>query len=166
MGSGRVGCRRSQRRPPRCLQHCLAAGYRKADLTVVYSLARGSGPLQSSLVAIGFLGEQISALGGIGIAVVAGGVFLVAGGPDVFRQANDSLQRVHLRKALTYGLLTGVLIASYTVLDGYSVKVLLRSPILLDDVGNFPRLAFFATCYIARPVRCGRSSVNTLCESV
>lgn len=120
----------------------LLRGYRKADLTVVYPLARGSGPLLSSLIAIVFLGEQISALGGIGIAAVVGGVFLVAGGPDLFRQANDPLQRVRLRKGLTYGLLTGVFIASYTVLDGYSVKVLLLSPILLDYVGNFFRLAF------------------------
>ena len=39
----------------------LLRGYRKADLTVVYPLARGSGPLLSSLVAILFLGEHISA---------------------------------------------------------------------------------------------------------
>ena len=45
----------------------LLRGYRKADLTVVYPLARGSGPLLSSLVAVGLLGEQVSALGGLGI---------------------------------------------------------------------------------------------------
>ncbi|MGQ2981730.1 MAG: EamA family transporter, partial [Polaromonas sp.] len=33
----------------------LLRGYRKADLTVVYPLARGSGPLLSSLVAVLFL---------------------------------------------------------------------------------------------------------------
>ena len=38
----------------------LLRGYRKADLTVVYPLARGSGPLLSSLVAVLFLGEKIS----------------------------------------------------------------------------------------------------------
>jgi uncharacterized membrane protein len=120
----------------------LLRGYRKADLTVVYPLARGSGPLLSSLVAILFLGEQISALGGLGIAAVVGGVFLVAGGPGLFRQAQDPLQRVRIRKGMAYGLLTGIFIASYTVLDGYAVKVLLLSPILLDYVGNFVRLAF------------------------
>jgi uncharacterized membrane protein len=120
----------------------LLRGYRKADLTVVYPLARGSGPLLSSLVAILFLGEQISALGGLGIAAVVGGVFLVAGGPGLFRQAQDPLQRVRIRKGMAYGLLTGIFIASYTVLDGYAVKALLLSPILLDYVGNFVRLAF------------------------
>jgi len=120
----------------------LLRGYRKADLTVVYPLARGSGPLLSSLVAILFLGEQISALGGLGIVAVVGGVFLVAGGPGLFRQAHDPHQRARIRKGMVYGLLTGIFIASYTVVDGYSVKVLLLSPILVDYIANFVRLAF------------------------
>jgi drug/metabolite transporter (DMT)-like permease len=120
----------------------LLRGYRRADLTVVYPLARGSGPLLSSLVAIVFLGEHISALGGLGIVAVVGGVFLIAGGPELFRQAPDPLQRARIRKGVVYGLLTGFFIASYTVLDGYAVKVLLLSPILLDYFGNFVRLAF------------------------
>ncbi len=120
----------------------LLRGYRKADLTVVYPLARGSGPLLSSLVAILFLGEQISALGGLGIGAVVGGVFLVAGGPGLFRQAHDPLQRARIRKGMVYGLLTGVFIASYTVVDGYAVKVLLLSPILVDYMANFVRVAF------------------------
>ena len=48
----------------------LLRGYRVADLTVVYPLARGSGPLMSSLVAVLFLGEKISTLGAAGIAAV------------------------------------------------------------------------------------------------
>jgi multidrug transporter EmrE-like cation transporter len=48
----------------------LLRGYRHADLTVVYPLARGSGPLLSSMVAIAFLGEHISTLGAAGIAGV------------------------------------------------------------------------------------------------
>ncbi|MBW8716220.1 MAG: EamA family transporter, partial [Variovorax paradoxus] len=59
----------------------LLRGYRKSDLTVVYPLARGTGPLLSSLVAILFLGERISLVGVAGIAGVVLGVFLVAGGP-------------------------------------------------------------------------------------
>jgi len=47
-----------------------------------------------------------------------------------------------VRKGVVYGLITGVFIASYTVVDGYAVKVLLLSPILLDYMGNFVRLVF------------------------
>jgi drug/metabolite transporter (DMT)-like permease len=120
----------------------LLRGYRKADLTVVYPLARGSGPLLSSLAAIVLLGEQISALGAAGIAGVVGGVFLVAGGPGLMRATHDPAGRARVMRGLRYGLLTGVFIASYTVVDGYAVKVLLMSPILLDYFGNFVRLAF------------------------
>ena len=118
----------------------LLRGYRKADLTVVYPLARGSGPLLSSMVAIVLLGEQISALGVAGIAGVVVGVFLIAGGPGLWRAAHDPHRQKRVRKGMVYGLLTGVFIASYTVVDGYAVKVLLMSPILLDYMGNFVRM--------------------------
>jgi drug/metabolite transporter (DMT)-like permease len=120
----------------------LLRGYRKADLTVVYPLARGSGPLMSSMAAIFLLGEQISALGLAGIAGVVFGVFLIAGGPGLFLHAHSVQQRQRIRKGMAYGLLTGVLIACYTVVDGYAVKALLLSPVLVDYVGNFVRLVF------------------------
>ena len=101
----------------------LLRGYRKADLTVVYPLARGSGPLLSSLVAITLLGEQISAVGVAGIAGVVGGVFLIAGGPGLLRAAHDPAQRRRVHKGMVYGLLTGAFIASYTVVDGYGVRL-------------------------------------------
>lgn len=127
--------------------HCiyfvvLLRGYRKADLTVVYPLARGSGPLLSSLVAIVFLGEQISAQGISGVVAVVLGVFLIAGGPGLFRQSHTQEQARRIHKGLFYGLLTGVFIASYTVIDGYAVKIIAMSPILIDYFGNFVRLAF------------------------
>ena len=122
----------------------LLRGYRKADLTVVYPLARGSGPLLSSLFAIAFLGERISALGALGIAGVVGGVFLIAGGPGLLRAAHDPVARQRVRKGMVYGVLTGVFIAAYTVVDGYAVKFLLMSPILIDYMGNFVRIALLA----------------------
>jgi drug/metabolite transporter (DMT)-like permease len=111
---------------------------------VVYPLARGSGPLLSSLVAIVFLGERISALGAAGIAGVVTGVFLIAGGPGLWRAAQEPAARQRVRKGMFYGLLTGVFIASYTVVDGYAVRWLLMSPILVDYMGNFVRVALLA----------------------
>jgi drug/metabolite transporter (DMT)-like permease len=131
----------------------LLRGYRKADLTVVYPLARGSGPLLSSMVAIVFLGEQISALGLAGILGVVGGVFLIAGGPDLWKAAHDPLQQARVRTGIFYGASTGLFIASYTVIDGYAVKVALMSPILVDYVGNLLRLVFLLpTLLRERPV--------------
>ena len=122
----------------------LLRGYRRADLTVVYPMARGSGPLLSSLVAITFLGEHLSVLGGLGIVAVVGGVFLIAGGPGLLRAAHDPAARQRVHAGMAYGLLTGVFIAAYTVVDGYAVKVLLLSPILVDYMGNFFRVALLA----------------------
>lgn len=127
----------------------LLRGYRKADLTVVYPLARGSGPLLSSAVALIFLGEHLSFFGGLGIFAVVGGVFLIAGGPKLLRSlksdsdASNAIhtQQLRVRKGIFYGLFTGVFIAGYTVLDGYAVKILLLSPILIDYFGNFARIA-------------------------
>ena len=118
----------------------LLRGYRKADLTVVYPLARGSGPLLSSLVAITLLGEAITAAGLAGIAAVVGGVFLIAGGPALWRTAHGSVHRERVRIGVLYGAMTGVFIAGYTVVDGYAVKFALMSPILIDYFGNLIRL--------------------------
>ena len=122
----------------------LLRGYRRADLTVVYPLARGSGPLLSSFVAITLLGERLSWLGALGIAGVVGGVFLIAGGPALLRATHDPAARTRVHAGMGYGLLTGAFIAAYTVVDGYAVKVLLMSPILVDYMGNFVRVAVLA----------------------
>ena len=42
------------------------------------------------------------------------------------------------------GVLTGIFIASYTVVDGYAVKAMLLSPVLVDYMGNFVRVAVLA----------------------
>ncbi len=122
----------------------LLRGYRKADLTVVYPLARGSGPLLSSITAVVVLGEHISALGMAGIAAVVAGVFLIAGGPGLWRASHDPAQRQRVRKGMVYGVASGAFIAGYTVVDGYGVKVLLMSPILVDYIGALLRLLVVA----------------------
>lgn len=118
----------------------LLRGYRKSDLTVVYPLARGSGPLLTSLVAIAFLGERLTLLGGIGIAAVVAGVFFIAGGRGMLRAAHDPSRHAAIAAGIKYGLLTGVFIASYTVIDGYAVRFAAMSPILLDYFGNLVRV--------------------------
>src|SRR5690606_15737504 len=56
----------------------------------------------------------------------------------------DVQARARVHKGMAYGLLTGAFIASYTVVDGYAVKLLLMSPILVDYMGNFVRVAVLA----------------------
>ena len=80
---------------------------------------------------------------GAGMVGVVGGV-LIAGGPGLLRATDDPAARQRVHKGMFYGVLTGVFIASYTVVDGYAVKVLLMSPILVDYMGNFVRVALLA----------------------
>ena len=52
---------------------------------------------------------------------------------------------------MLYGVLTGVFIASYTVVDGYAVKVMLLSPILVDYMGNLVRIPLLAPVALRKP---------------
>ncbi len=126
----------------------LLKGYRVSDLTVVYPVARGSGPLLSAVAAVLLLGERLSLLGVAGLLGVCGGVFLIAGGPALWRNLRQveqpseagRVQHQRVMAGLRWGALTGALIATYTVIDGYAVKVLLIGPVLVDYVGNVLRI--------------------------
>lgn len=110
----------------------LLRGYREADLTVVYPVARGSGPLITVVGAVALLGEPLTAMGVAGAVAVCGGVFVLAGGPRLWHAAANPASRARVRTGLRWGAVTGVLIACYSVLDGYAVKMLALSPILLN----------------------------------
>jgi drug/metabolite transporter (DMT)-like permease len=115
----------------------LLRGYRAADLTVVYPVARGSAPLITAAAALLLLDEQLSALAGLGVLGVCGGVFLIAGGPQLWRGAVDPAR---VRAGLGWGALTGLFIAGYSVIDGYGVKHLGVHPVLMDYFGNLLRI--------------------------
>ena len=56
----------------------LQRGYKVGDLSVVYPLARGTGPLFSTLGAIFLLGERPTPLGLLGAGLIVAGVFVIA----------------------------------------------------------------------------------------
>jgi drug/metabolite transporter (DMT)-like permease len=118
----------------------LLKSYRKSDLTVVYPVARGTGPLLSSAVAVVVFGEVASKQGVLGILSVVLGVFLIAGGPGMFTAARSAERRARTLTGVRWGVLTGALIACYTIADAYVVKVIGISPILLDYWANVARL--------------------------
>ena len=118
----------------------LQRGYQAADLSVVYPLARGTGPLVSFFGAIVVLGERPSVIAVAGALLVVSGVFLIAGGKRVFtRIFKRDAAGIDGRAGLLWGVVTGLFIAAYTLTDGYSVKLLLLSPILVDYSGNLFR---------------------------
>jgi drug/metabolite transporter (DMT)-like permease len=91
----------------------LQRGYSTGDLSLVYPLARGTGPLLAVPLAALALGERPGPLDLIGGAVIVAGVLSLAGRPGVALQAGAG-----------YALLTGALIASYTVWDAHAVASL------------------------------------------
>ena len=129
----------------------LLRGYAASDLTVVYPVARGTGPLISSFGALLLLGEHMSLAGLLGVLAVTGGVFLIAGGPSLWARAHDPVQRQRVMAGLGYGAATGCMIAIYTLIDGYSVKVVLISPLLIDYFGNLVRIPFMLPLALHNP---------------
>ena len=120
-------------------------GYRVGDLSVVYPIARGSGPVVSSIAAIVLLGERPSVAGACGIALIILGILVIVGAWRLVGRTSDP----RTAKGLVFGLLTGMCIASYTVNDAYAVKILLVSPLMIDYFGNAVRLAFLTPSTLA-----------------
>jgi drug/metabolite transporter (DMT)-like permease len=109
----------------------LQAGYRASDLSLVYPLARGSGPLLSFFLAVIILGERITWVSVMGVLLVVGGIVLVSG---VLSERHKAP-----RAGILFGIGTGVFIAAYTINDGWAVKTLMISPFIVDYSGNLVR---------------------------
>jgi drug/metabolite transporter (DMT)-like permease len=125
---------------------CLQRGYQVADLSVVYPVARGTGPMLSTLGAFLFLGEMPSAQGALGLLFVVAGIALIA------KQGNlSALRRPGGQSGVRWGTATGSLIASYTVVDAYAVKTLGIAPVVLDWFSNLLRFFLLAPLVIANP---------------
>lgn len=104
------------------------------DLSIVYPLARATGPLLTIVVAILVLGERPgpAAIGG---AVLIGASALVLTGNPFAWHKSDA------RHALGFALLTGFMIATYTIWDKASVAAWLIPPLLYDWGCNVFRCA-------------------------
>jgi drug/metabolite transporter (DMT)-like permease len=118
---------------------CLQRGYQVADLSVVYPVARGTGPMLSSICAFLILGETPTSLGLIGLAAVIAGIALISTQGDL-----RAFSKPKGQAGVWWGMATGALIASYTVVDAYGVKVLLIAPVILDWFGNILRFVLLA----------------------
>jgi drug/metabolite transporter (DMT)-like permease len=92
----------------------LARSYRLADFGQAYPLARGTSPWVVAIVAAVVVGERVTPLHLLGILLITGGLAVLGLG--------GGLRREHL-PAIGAALLTGVVIAAYTVMDGLGVRV-------------------------------------------
>ena len=92
----------------------LVKSYQAGELSHVYPLARGAAPLLVALGAFGFAAEQLTPVGGLGVLLISAGVMSLA--------LAGSGRLIDGRKPAALGLLTGVSIAAYTVVDGLGIR--------------------------------------------
>lgn len=86
----------------------LVAAYERADLSVAYPIARGTAPLLVTLAGATVLGDSTTAQGVVGVVLVSLSLATVVSGQP-------------MRNTAMAGL-TGLMIASYTVVDGAGVR--------------------------------------------
>jgi drug/metabolite transporter (DMT)-like permease len=88
----------------------LAAAYRRAELSVVYPVARGVAPVLVLVVGVAALGAPGSGLQAAGVCLVGAGVLAVRG-----------LSRPARSEGVAFGLAVAVCIAAYTLIDDKGV---------------------------------------------
>lgn len=92
----------------------LPLAYNYGDLGQVYPIARGSAPLIVAIGALSTAGERLTPLAMLGVVFLASGVMALT-----FERGGGVWQRP---KAVIYALITGAMIASYTIVDGLGVR--------------------------------------------
>jgi drug/metabolite transporter (DMT)-like permease len=93
----------------------LARSYRTGDLSQVYPIARGAAPLLTLAITWGLMHEDISAMGGAGVAILVAGIWVIS-----------LIGRRGLRLdglTLFFAIGTSVFIAAYTIVDGMGGRV-------------------------------------------
>jgi drug/metabolite transporter (DMT)-like permease len=123
----------------------LQRGYRTGDFSLIYPLARGTGPLLSTLAAIAILGERPSSLAIAGGVVIIAAVFFLTDGTRLLHE-----DRAHLRRAMRYGITSGLFIAAYTLWDRHGVHARGIPPVIYDGGTAFTVLALVTPFAIPR----------------
>jgi uncharacterized membrane protein len=121
----------------------LMRGYKISDLSVVYPVARGSGPVLAALGAIVLLQEKPTVFSVTGTLLVCAGVLILVVRPGVGRAP-------HLRAGLAWGFVTGACIAAYTLCDAWSVKRVGIPPLVFQWCGEATLMLLFAPGVVGR----------------
>lgn len=110
----------------------LIRGYQKASLSVVYPVARGTGPLITSIIAIIVFNESLNAIESLGILIICAGVLLIAARDGLANLVFNNDSWVGIR----WGVFIGCIIAGYSIIDAYIVKILLIAPVIVGWVSS------------------------------
>ena len=99
----------------------LGRGYANADLSLVYPIARGTGPLLVPILAVVILGETVAVPAILGIAAVVGGIYTVSMWGNTRELAGHPLALLR-NPGTRYAVLTGLTIACYAIVDKVGVS--------------------------------------------
>jgi drug/metabolite transporter (DMT)-like permease len=99
----------------------LSRGYARADFSLVYPLARGTGSALVPVLGVVLLQESVSGIAIVGIALVVGGIYTVYWWGRVSQILGDPLKFLK-EPGTRYALLTGLTIAGYSVWDKVGVR--------------------------------------------
>ncbi len=94
----------------------LARGYSQGDLSLVYPVARGMGPMLVPVLAVIFLNETVEPLAIAGIAAIIGGIYTISWWGN-FHQVLRSPLLFFRSAGMRYAVLTGLTIAAYSIVD-------------------------------------------------
>jgi drug/metabolite transporter (DMT)-like permease len=97
--------------------------YFLGGFTVVYPIARGTGPLATVAVSGLVFGERFSAGQWAGLALLTGGIYGLALANVSALGREDPAATRRLRGAIGTALLTGAMIAVYTVWDAWGIRL-------------------------------------------
>ena len=95
-------------------QYNLISAYKIGDLTKVYPIARGTGPIVATIISIIFLGLLITKFQILSIALVCFGIIILG----IF---SESL--IKNNKVIFYSLATGFFIGLYSLVDGHGARI-------------------------------------------
>ena len=90
----------------------IAEAYERGDVSVAYPLMRGTAPMLTAVLAWAVLGERLPPVGWLGIAIICGGVALMA------HRTNAGGENGAIRVALA----NAVVIAAYTLNDATGAR--------------------------------------------
>ncbi len=100
----------------------MGGAYERGDLSLVYPLARGSGPLFVPIFAVGLLHEELSILGIIGIALVIFGIYVIHLRSFSGQSFLDPFLAMRSGASI-WALCTGFAIAGYSLVDKIGVSI-------------------------------------------
>jgi drug/metabolite transporter (DMT)-like permease len=103
------------------------------DLSVVYPLARATGPLLTIVAATLFFGERMTAIAVCGALLIGVSALILTGDPRKLFSKEASA-------GVGFALLCGCMIATYTVWDKQAVALFLIPPIIFDWAANVTRV--------------------------